>query len=221
MGELIDWQDEHGWPGPGPGEKHLRYWQRRLKGIMSYVYAIQGWPGTPVKFGVAADVRKRMAGLQTGNWQPLRLLFVVPGDRELESELHARMIRADPASRAHGEWFFGDPVTATLALMVALSDRMKAAHQDSATVPHFTNFAPFDRERLGPIRDLEGDPGQVVTDPEAVARYRRYFSPEFLEASRKKNAERTRRYPSPAESAGLDAFLKFHGSAPELNRGRG
>lgn len=145
MSEWIDWKgDRDDWLDYRPGDKHLRYWQQRLNGVQSYVYAIQGYPATPVKFGVATDVRKRIAGLQTGSWQPLRLLFVVPGDRELEAELHARMLASDRACRAYGEWFYGEPVTDTLALMVSLADQMKSAYDGSGVAPGFTDFPPFD-----------------------------------------------------------------------------
>jgi hypothetical protein len=54
-----------------------------------------------VKIGYATNVRKRLAGLQTGSAAKLELLCTVDPVRYPERTLHHRF-RAD---RVHGEWF--------------------------------------------------------------------------------------------------------------------
>lgn len=83
-------------------EQHLSYWLEELEDP-SFVYVIQGDPGTPIKVGVAKDPHRRMAGLQTGNPQELRLLHIIPGDHKLEASLHHRL----KDSLVRGEWFGG------------------------------------------------------------------------------------------------------------------
>lgn len=75
------------------GLKHLEFWLKRLHvNERKFVYVIQaGDLGTPIKVGKACDVRKRMAGLQTGNAQPLVLLYVIPGYELMEKALHHRL----------------------------------------------------------------------------------------------------------------------------------
>lgn len=85
------------------GEEHLAFWLERLE-KPSFVYVIQPEGDSPIKIGRAVDVRKRLAGLQTGNPRRLQLLYVVPGDNELEWQLHYRL----RPSRLTGEWFGGE-----------------------------------------------------------------------------------------------------------------
>lgn len=65
------------------------------------VYFIQAAESGRVKIGIAANPVRRLAELQTGSPEPLRILGVIPGGARLESQLHARF--AD--DRLHGEWF--------------------------------------------------------------------------------------------------------------------
>lgn len=65
----------------------------------SYVYFIQG--AKHVKIGFATDPLKRFGELQVSHFEQLRLVAVVPGDRDLEKRLHAHF--RDQAVR--GEWF--------------------------------------------------------------------------------------------------------------------
>jgi hypothetical protein len=65
------------------------------------VYFIQAEDGGPIKIGVATDVDKRLAGLQTSHHRTLVVRRVLEGSVELERELHERFASA----RLVGEWF--------------------------------------------------------------------------------------------------------------------
>lgn len=67
----------------------------------SFVYFIEATGLDRVKVGVARDPRKRLAELQVGSAVELRLIKAVPGDREIEYELHRRWRE----HRTIGEWF--------------------------------------------------------------------------------------------------------------------
>lgn len=90
-------------------QDHLDFWQADLN-PSSFVYVVQGDPGTPIKVGYAADPRRRVAELQTGNPQELHLLLVFPGGKEVERECHRRLSGAS----VRGEWFFGETADAFL-----------------------------------------------------------------------------------------------------------
>lgn len=78
------------------------------------VYFIQvAQPNGPIKIGIAADVRKRLEGLQTGNPERLVLLAELAGGVAEEIELHARF----DSGRIRGEWFRAD--TPGLAELIA------------------------------------------------------------------------------------------------------
>ena len=69
----------------------------------SGVYFVQaGWNG-PIKIGFSDDVDKRIAGLQTGNPEELRLLLVVPGTMGTEAAMHEQFAAA--RIRPTSEWF--------------------------------------------------------------------------------------------------------------------
>lgn len=67
----------------------------------SGVYVIQARGRAAVKIGYAKDIAKRLRQLQTGSPAKLKLIAVIPGDRDVERGLHDRF--AD--HRLHGEWF--------------------------------------------------------------------------------------------------------------------
>ena len=69
------------------------------------VYFIQCGTTGPVKIGMARDVRKRMATLQTACPFDLRLLAAIDGSADLERELHQRFAE----HRLRGEWFLPVP----------------------------------------------------------------------------------------------------------------
>lgn len=45
------------------------------------VYFVQAGEAGPVKIGWATDPRARIADLQTGHYEPLRLIRIIEGDR--------------------------------------------------------------------------------------------------------------------------------------------
>lgn len=57
--------------------------------------------GERVKIGWSTKVSTRIAQLQTGSPDPIRLLATTPGGRKLERQLHERFA----AARVAGEWF--------------------------------------------------------------------------------------------------------------------
>ena len=65
------------------------------------VYFIQQGDGGPIKVGVACDPTRRLAELQTGCPDKLRLLATRPGGIQEEHRLHAQFAQ----SRIRGEWF--------------------------------------------------------------------------------------------------------------------
>lgn len=73
--------------------------KRRQQHGPVYTYFVQGHPLTPVKIGRARNIGKRLAALQTANYQKLRFLLVLEGD--LESDLHCLFAK----HRIEGEWF--------------------------------------------------------------------------------------------------------------------
>lgn len=114
------------------GEQHLRFWRDRLQ-RRSFVYVIQGKPDSPIKIGVARDPQKRMATLQTGSWETLHLLHVIPGGRQQEQEFHTWL--RDAGCWIGGEWFRGPEVAAFLTDIESMARRMVEAAEGVAT-PH-------------------------------------------------------------------------------------
>jgi hypothetical protein len=70
--------------------------------------------GRRVKIGWSTRVATRLAQLQTGSADPIRLLGTEPGGRALERRLHERFASA----RISGEWF--EPTPELLAYVGAL-----------------------------------------------------------------------------------------------------
>lgn len=70
------------------------------------VYFIQcGGAWGPIKIGTTeGNPRARLAAMQTGNPQDLRLLHAIPGGQDTESGLHNMFAHL----RIRGEWFRGD-----------------------------------------------------------------------------------------------------------------
>lgn len=99
------------------GDAHLSFWREQLGKDASFVYVIQGEIATPIKVGTAKDPRKRLKELQTGNPQRLNLLYVVPGNRQLENSFHQRL----KAARVTGEWFGGEEAKTFLEWIHAYS----------------------------------------------------------------------------------------------------
>lgn len=64
------------------------------------VYFIQRQSG-PIKIGFTKNLKQRLSALRTSSAEPLTLLGHIPGGKEIEAELHARL----SAHRLKGEWF--------------------------------------------------------------------------------------------------------------------
>ncbi len=97
-----------------------------------FTYFIQGHPLTPVKIGRARNVASRLASLQTGTPNELRVLLTLEGDRE--AELHAMF----SAWRTRGEWFLWCD---------AISDFIKKHGDRRCSVWSSVNAYCTDRER--------------------------------------------------------------------------
>ena len=84
-------------------------------GTKPVVYFVQAGKSGPIKIGFATDLTKRIASLQTGCPDDLRLLAVVDGGREVERRMHNRVA----GDRIRGEWF--RPTAEVLALVAEVS----------------------------------------------------------------------------------------------------
>ena len=76
---------------------------------MAYVYFIRAGKKGPIKIGMARNVARRMATMQTGNAFELNLLASLKctsrGDAQiLEKQIHKRF----KSQRIRGEWFQGN-----------------------------------------------------------------------------------------------------------------
>lgn len=65
--------------------------------VVYFVGASQG----PVKIGHTSSLHSRLIKLQVGHPHQLRVLAILPGDAELEAQMHERF----SAARIRGEWF--------------------------------------------------------------------------------------------------------------------
>jgi hypothetical protein len=63
------------------------------------VYFIRG--GNAVKIGRTFNVEARQRALATGSAVPLELLAEVPGDRDLEAQLHLMRVRSRTVRHIH------------------------------------------------------------------------------------------------------------------------
>lgn len=93
--------------------------------VRSHVYFIGC--GTAVKIGIAKDVGKRLAGIQTHCPFLVSVLAICEGGRKQEREYHRRFA----AHRLHGEWFSPTPE------ILAEIDRLNS-HTSPATNPQRT-----------------------------------------------------------------------------------
>jgi hypothetical protein len=74
-------------------------------GSREFVYFVTTDVSRLTKIGRAQNVETRLKAIQTGNHEPLSLLGVLAGGKELEREIHAML--AD--TRVRGEWFRPSP----------------------------------------------------------------------------------------------------------------
>jgi hypothetical protein len=108
----------------------LRYWKKNLR-VPTFVYVIQGDPGTPIKIGFAKNPLTRMATLQTGYPWELRLLYVFPAAIRLEQALH----RLYAAGRLRGEWFDAEVIEGDEPFLADLAASFRSAGALGGTTP--------------------------------------------------------------------------------------
>jgi hypothetical protein len=72
---------------------------------IAVVYFIQDQATKAIKIGVSGDPERRLRSLQTSSPNLLTILGTIPGDRDLEVDIHRRLA----AHRLQGEWFRPDP----------------------------------------------------------------------------------------------------------------
>jgi hypothetical protein len=132
-----------------PAESQVTEWRGRLGGSPSFVYVVQGEPGTPIKVGVAKDPMARLRGLQTGNPQRLRILCVIPGDHALETALHDRL----RDSRVLGEWFGEPGIDEFLVWVEGYATRAVQVFERSGHLPAVPPTRRIYRKGFGPYRD--------------------------------------------------------------------
>ena len=116
----------------GAGVATFAWWTERLA-EPSFVYVIQADEGTPLKVGRARDVIARLGTLQTGNPYRLRVRYVLPGDHELEWQLHQKVAK----HRLQGEWFEAAAASVLFPLCEALGRAMRDAYDGGGEVPTY------------------------------------------------------------------------------------
>lgn len=92
----------------------------KFSGDARYVYFVQRGDDGPIKIGLAKNVARRVAGLQTSCAERLVTLGFCRGDRDMEREYHARFAEY----RISGEWF--DAADAVICEALRLADLPKA-----------------------------------------------------------------------------------------------
>lgn len=121
------------WPPNATGPQHFAFWDKRLKGSdRKFIYVIQaGGIDAPIKVGKAKDPMKRIATLQTGNANPIKLLFVIPGYDAMERAFHGMLVD----NRLTGEWFSGQGVNAFLWWLSAYCETEKDHYWQTGELP--------------------------------------------------------------------------------------
>jgi hypothetical protein len=100
--------------------------------ITGIVYFIRAEESKRVKIGfTSTDPSARLATLQTGSPERLRLVAAVPGSMELERNLHEML----SASRIHGEWFRSTADVHALIVGVTISRPMTVEEMDALPRP--------------------------------------------------------------------------------------
>lgn len=162
-----------------PGRKNLDELWRFKVVEPSYVYVLKAERDRPIKVGYAANVITRMAELQTGNPRPLELLYVLPGDRDLEWQLHG--VAEKMLTRLTGEWFVGPDLSEFLGFVGDLEDRMIEAVEAGKAFSWRFHF-PKDCLLPKPVRVKKQEPAMTVA----------YVEPNPLTAEEQAERERQR-----------------------------
>lgn len=134
------------YPNETLGERHARHWIEAGY-IGGLVYVLRARPLTAVKIGYTTALGARILTLQTGCPYPLRPLYVIPADQELETWLHRHLKK----SRLEGEWFDGVEVAAALRRIEDAATAMVADHDGSPVPPSYLDYCkwlPFRRRQV-------------------------------------------------------------------------
>ena len=114
--------------------EQLDFWKDSLP-EPNFVYFIQSGASGPVKIGLSKAPARRVNKLQTGNPRELILRHVIPGDRNIEDQLHNRF----RAARIRGEWFGRSYLSVILTFAAGLADEMVQAYDGSGHIPRLTH----------------------------------------------------------------------------------
>jgi Meiotically Up-regulated Gene 113 (MUG113) protein len=113
--------------------EQIEFWHKNLP-KSEFVYFIQSGTTGPVKIGTSKSPARRTGELQTGNPRELILRHVIPGDRDVEEQLHDRF----KAARIRGEWFGRAYLSVILTFAAGLADEMVQAYDGTGNIPMLT-----------------------------------------------------------------------------------
>lgn len=138
------------------------------------VYFIQAGDDGPIKIGFSGDPAKRLSSLQTANPQPLRLIGVLPGGKDVEATMHS----AFSSHRLRGEWFNPDPsilglldqLTAAHAyeahdFILSATERVRALLKGGAAAVHLSTLYGSASELHGLLKSVQPQPASPADDP--------------------------------------------------------
>lgn len=145
-------------------------WQSVLPEGQTYVYFVQGPPGTEIKIGYTNRVGSRVSDLQTGNPKELRLLAVLPAPPIVETAYHRQL----KPERVLGEWFLG-PMTVELTVRAMdIAEAMMAAYDGSGNTPDIYDFDDsLERPVVGPTPPVPVAEPELEVVPAGIGRKRR------------------------------------------------
>lgn len=113
--------------------QEMSYWEGvGHKG--GYAYVIRAGRSGPIKVGKAMKPEARLAELQTGAWDELNLLHVLPGYSNTETYFHRKLRPA----RIRGEWFRGVEADQFVAWLDTEWTSIITQHKKDGTLPKFT-----------------------------------------------------------------------------------
>jgi integrase len=119
------------------------------------IYFIQNERTANIKIGSAVDVRTRLADLQTGSCDPLRLIGVIPGDTSDEKRLQ----RLFGKFRFRGEWFRPNAV---VMAFITKHARDEIEPGSPTPVPRMRQAVKPSKNRLAPTYRKHKASGQAV-----------------------------------------------------------
>lgn len=76
----------------------------RPKGAWAALYCLTEGAGQPVKIGISARTKERLARMQGETWRELSIMWTVPAEIHHERQAHAALV----CQHIRGEWF-ADP----------------------------------------------------------------------------------------------------------------